>query len=179
MYIDKLNQQIENAQSTEDYEQIEELILGLYGDGPYPPELRVFYTYDDQLGDTIEDKLTQEEAKTLHHRDLRYEPSSDMFEPDDITGEISKGYGYTWIAYDPDAQNVPDNVYESVLNERLADDQTLPEDAWESQYEEEDPDEGDFRLAMQNALDRLPEEKIMEILEEFGFGADEYHWGNK
>ena len=49
----------------------------------------------------------------------------------------------------------------------------------ENFHEEEDPDEGDFRLAMQNALDRLPEEKIMEILEEFGFGADEYHWGNK
>ena len=67
----------------------------------------------------------------------------------------------------------------NILKERLADDQTLPEDAWESQYEEEDPDEGDLRLALQNALDRLPEEKIMEILEEFGFGADEYHWGNK
>lgn len=63
------------------------------------------------------------------------------------------------------------------LQERLADDQTPAEDAWESQYPEEDPHEGALRFALQDALDNLPEEKIMEILEEYGFGADEYHWG--
>ena len=47
------------------------------------------------------------------------------------------------------------------------------------QYEEEDPREGNLRFALQDALDNLPEEKIFEILEEYGFGADEYHWGNK
>lgn len=63
------------------------------------------------------------------------------------------------------------------LQERLADDDTPKEDDWESQYEEEDPHEGNLRFALQDALDNLPEEKIMEILAEYGFGADEYHWG--
>ena len=62
--------------------------------------------------------------------------------------------------------------------ERLSDDPNQPvEDDWESQYEEEDPHEGNLRFALQDALDNLPEEKIMEILAEYGFGADEYHWG--
>ena len=65
------------------------------------------------------------------------------------------------------------------LIERLADDQSQAEDDWEQMYEEEDPHEGNLRFALQDALDNLPEEKIMEILAEYGFGADEYHWGNQ
>ncbi len=65
------------------------------------------------------------------------------------------------------------------LVERLSDDPNQPvEDDWESRYEEEDPHESNLRFALQDALDNLPEERIMEILAEYGFGADEYHWGN-
>ena len=73
-YIEKLNRMYASPDE-ETHIQADELVDALYGDNP-PASLRRYGAYDSYLGDTEEDGLTKEEARTWHHRNRDWYPAN-------------------------------------------------------------------------------------------------------
>ena len=73
-YIEKLNTMYASP-DPDTHAQADELVEALYGDNP-PPTLRRYGAYDSYMGDTLEDCLTKEEARTYHQRNDDWYPAN-------------------------------------------------------------------------------------------------------
>ena len=73
-HIEKLNRMYASP-DYETHNQADELVDAIYGDNP-PASLRRYGVYDAYLGDTEEDCLTKEEARTWWHRNPDWYPAN-------------------------------------------------------------------------------------------------------
>ena len=78
-YLEKLNVMYASP-DIETHIQADELVDALYGDNP-PEELRRYGVYDSYMGDTLEDCLTKEEARTWWRRNEDWYPANSDGEP--------------------------------------------------------------------------------------------------